>query len=217
MVRVLATLEKAIDEYSQEGSRTSQPWRMTDWSLALVWKAHIEPVFVCIYSFYCPTRCTKWLKEGGTATSLHVTSLRIYWIPFHCSVVCVILSSPGSPFRKHHPAQLQLGSLASCPHLWPLYTRFHWDLMACFMTLCLEFSAKQWPVLASNYHTGKQWEQGGKSKPAWSQAELCLQFHGLDQVMWQLPFSFTSKHIPIYGGGSSSQRKRVLNTLELEL
>lgn len=77
MVRVLATLEKAIDEYSQEGSRSSQPWRMTDSSLALVWKAHIEPVFVCIYVFLLPHQMYK-VAEGGTATSLHVTSLRIY-------------------------------------------------------------------------------------------------------------------------------------------
>lgn len=137
MVRVLITLEKTIDEYSQEGSRTNQPWRMTDWSLALVWKTHIEPVFVCIYFFLLPHQMCKVAEVGGTAASLHVTSLRIYWlvssyddlkervasylVPFHCSVRCVILSSPGSSFRKYHPAQLQLVSLASCPSVASLH------------------------------------------------------------------------------------------------
>lgn len=136
MVRVLATLEKTIDEYSQEGSRTSQPWRMSDpW----LWCGkHTLSLSLSVYtSFYCPTRCAKWLKVGGIATSLHVISLRIYWlassyddlkervasylISFHCSVLCVILSSPGSLFRKHHPAQLQLGSLATYPSVASLH------------------------------------------------------------------------------------------------
>ena len=146
MVRILATLENAIDEYSQEGSRTSQPWRMTDWSLALVWKAHIEPVFICIYVFLLPHQMYK-VAEGGRNSYFLVCdqfkdiliSKLLSWserkgslifdpIPLFC---CLSFSA----FQEAHLGSTILHSCnwAALPvaHLWPLYTRFHWDLMAC--------------------------------------------------------------------------------------